>query len=46
MARATAQETAERVELLAVMILAGSNNTKCLVFARQTWGSPERRATG
>ena len=38
MARATAQETADRVELLAGMILAGSNNTECLVYARQTWG--------
>ena len=39
MARATAQETAERVELLAGMILAGSNNTECLSYARQTWGA-------
>ena len=31
MARATATETADRVELLAAMILAGSNNTECLV---------------
>ena len=38
MARATAQETADRVELLAGMILAGFNNTECLVYARQTWG--------
>ena len=38
MARATAQETADRVELLAGMILAGSNNTECLVYARQAWG--------
>ena len=38
MARATAQETADRVENLAGMILAGSNNTECLVYARQTWG--------
>ena len=38
MARATAIETADRVELLAGMILAGSNNTECLVYARQTWG--------
>ena len=43
MARATATETADRVELLAGMILAGSNNTGCLVYSRQTWGSPERR---
>ena len=38
MARATARETADRVELLAGMIPAGSNNTECLAFARQTWG--------
>ena len=38
MARATATETADRVELFAGMILAGSNNTECLVYARQTWG--------
>ena len=38
MARATATETADRVELLAGMILAGSNNTECLAYARQTWG--------
>ena len=38
MARATAQETVDRVELLAGMILAGSNNTECLVYTRQTWG--------
>ena len=38
MARATARETADRVELRAGMILAGSNNTECLVYARQTWG--------
>ena len=38
MVRATATETADLVELLAGMILAGSNNTECLVYARQTWG--------
>ena len=38
MARATAQETVDRVELLAGMILAGSNNTESLAYARQTWG--------
>ena len=38
MARATAQETVDRVELLAGMILAGSNNTESLSYARQTWG--------
>ena len=38
MARATATETADRVELLAGMILSGEPNTACLAFARQTWG--------
>ena len=38
MARATSAETAERVEHLQVMILAGQPNTACLTFARQTWG--------
>ena len=38
MARATATETAVRVELLAGMILAGSNNTECLSHARHSWG--------
>ena len=38
MARATATKTAVRVELLAGMILAGSNNTECLAHARQMWG--------
>ena len=38
MPKATAAETANRVELLAGMILAGSNNTECLSHARQTWG--------
>ena len=38
MARATATETAERVEHLAGMILAGSNNTECLAHARHEWG--------
>ena len=38
MARATATETADRVELLAGMILAGEPNTACLTFMRQTWG--------
>ncbi|WP_186509903.1 hypothetical protein [Synechococcus sp. RS9902] len=38
MARATAQETADRVELLAGMILAGSNNTECLAYTRHSWG--------
>ena len=38
MARATSAETAERVEHLQGMILAGQPNTACLTFARQTWG--------
>ena len=38
MARATATETADRVELLAGMLLAGESNTVCLAFMRQTWG--------
>ena len=38
MARATATETADRVELLAGMILAGKPNSACLTYARQTWG--------
>ena len=37
MARATSAESAERVDQLQGMILAGSNNTECLAFARQTW---------
>ena len=35
---ATAVETAERIEQLQGMILAGQPNTACLTFARQTWG--------
>ena len=38
MARATSAESAERVDQLQGMILAGSNNTECLAFARQIWG--------
>ena len=38
MARATSAESAERVDQLQGMILAGSNNTECLVHARQAWG--------
>ena len=38
MARATSAESAERVDQLQGMILAGSNNIECLAFARQTWG--------
>ena len=38
MPRATATETAERVEHLQEMILAGQSNTVCLTYMRQTWG--------
>ena len=38
MARATATETADRVDQLQGMILAGEPNTVCLAYARQTWG--------
>ena len=38
MARATSAESAERVDQLQGMILAGSNNTECLAYARQAWG--------
>ena len=39
MPQPTATETADRVELLAGMFLAGFNNTECLAYARQMWGS-------
>ena len=38
MARATATETADRVDQLQEMILAGEPNTACLAHARQMWG--------
>ena len=38
MPKATAAETAERIERLQGMILTGEPNTACLTFARQTWG--------
>ena len=38
MARATSAESAERVDQLQGMILAGQPNTACLTYARQTWG--------
>ena len=38
MPKATAAETAERIERLQEMILTGEPNTACLTFARQTWG--------
>ena len=38
MARATSAESAERVDQLQGMILAGQPNNACLTYARQTWG--------
>ena len=38
MAKANAKATAERVDHLQGMILAGEPNTACLTYARQTWG--------
>ena len=38
MAKANAEATAERVDHLQGMILAGESNTACLTYARQTWG--------
>ena len=38
MAKANAEATAERVDYLQGMILAGKPNTVCLTYARQTWG--------
>ena len=38
MAKANAEATAERVDHLQGMILAGEPNTACLTYARQTWG--------
>ena len=38
MPRATAAESAERVDQPQVMILKGEPNTACLAYARQTWG--------
>ena len=38
MARATAKQTADRIDRLQGMILEGEPNTSCLTFARQTWG--------
>ena len=38
MARATSAESAERVDQLQGMILAGQPNTTCLTYALQTWG--------
>ncbi len=38
MAKANAEATAERVDHLQGMILAGEPNTACLTYARQSWG--------
>ena len=38
MAKANAEATAERVDHLQGMILAGEPNTACLTYARHTWG--------
>ena len=43
MARATALETAERVDHLQIMILEGEPNTACLAFARTEWGISRAR---
>ena len=37
MARATATQTADRVEHLQRMILTGSNNTECLSHTKHSW---------
>ena len=44
MARATAAATADRVDQLQQMILAGSSNTECVTYARQAWGISRPRA--
>ena len=38
MAKVNAEATAERVDHLQGMILAGEPNTACLTYARQIWG--------
>ena len=44
MPKATAAETAERVEKLQLMILEGRTTTECLAYTGQTWGV--RRSQG
>ena len=44
MARATAAATADRVDQLQQMILAGSSNTECVSYARQAWGNSRPKA--
>jgi len=47
MTRATAAETADRIDALEMKLLAGELNAECLTFARQQWGGcPGLRATG
>ena len=43
MARATASETADRIDALQGMILAGTTNTECFAFARKEWGISRAR---
>ena len=38
MARATTEQTSDRIDALQGMILEGEPNTSCLTFARQRWG--------
>ena len=38
MARATASESIKRVDRLQIMLLEGTSNSECLMFARQKWG--------
>jgi len=38
MPRATAAETADRVDALQMKLLAGEPHAECLTFARQQWG--------
>jgi len=38
MTRATAAETADRIDALEMKLLAGEPNAECLTFARQQWG--------
>ena len=37
MASATASESIKRVDRLQIMLLEGTSNSECLMFARQTW---------
>ena len=44
MARATATETAERVEILRQMLVSGRSNTSCCDYAQETWGISRSQA--